>query len=175
MCKFVQIIYNPSFNLFANLHYIPEIQKCYSKYAKFLQDDFVKFEEDVLPLIERSFPFFWAVTDFYGNFMGFVLLDNFCGGVNQLYSAELTTCFERKAWGDFTRYSAKIFLKKCFDELGLHKIKVQVYPDNFRTAMLMKSSGFRYESTLKSETLRNGKPQDIDIYSLYRDYYYKTR
>lgn len=175
MCKFVHVVYNPSFHLYANLHYIPEIQKCYSKYAKYLQDDFVKFENDVVSLLERSFPFFWAVTDYDNNFMGFVLLDNFCGGENQLYSAELTTCFDRKAWGDFTRYSAKIFLKKCFDEFGLHKIKVQVYPDNFRTAVLMKSAGFRYESTLKAETLRRGKPQDIDIYALYRDYYYKTR
>ena len=26
----------------------------------------------------------------------------------------------------------------------------------------------------KNETLRNGKPQDIEVYSLYRNYYYKT-
>lgn len=107
--------------------------------------------------------------------MGFVSLDNFIGGGNILYSAELTTCFEKKAWGSFTRYSAKIFLKKCFDELGLVKIKVQVYPDNFRTKALLKSSGFEYESTLKAETMRGGKMQDIDIYALYRTYYYKTR
>ena len=58
---------------------------------------------------------------------------------------------------------------------GYTKIKAQIYPDNFRIASLLKASGFQYETTLKSETLRNGKPQDIDVYGLYRDYYYKTR
>ena len=43
MCKFVQVIYKPSLNLFLNLHYIPDIQRCYSQYSKYLQDDFAKF------------------------------------------------------------------------------------------------------------------------------------
>lgn len=192
MCKFVQVLYNTPHSLFSNLHYIPAIKACYSKYSRYLQDDFANFDDDILSYIEHCFPFFWVVLTYDNRFMGFVSLDNFTGGINYadnssiyisnekkvsniLYSAELTTCFDKKAWGDFTRYSAKIFLKKCFDELGLYKIKVQVYPDNFRTAALMKSTGFKYESTLKSETLRNGKPQDIDIYALYRTYYYKTR
>ena len=175
MCKFINILINPKHNLFSNLHYIPFIKNCYNKYYKILQDDFAKYESDIFSYIEHCFPYFWVVTTYNNEFMGFVCLDNFIGGGNTLYSAELTTCFDKKAWGTFTRYSAKIFLKKCFDELGLTKIKVQVYPDNFRTAALMKCSGFKYESTLKAETLRQGKMQDIDIYALYRTYYYKTR
>lgn len=184
MCKFVQIIYNPGHNLFANLHYVPKVQACYSKYVKYLHDDFVNFESDIYRYLEHCFPYIWAITTYDDQFMGFVSLDNLVGGkicskngniedIN--YSAELTTCFEKQAWGIFTRYSAKFFLKKCFDELGLYKIKAQIYPDNSRIATLLKSSGFEYETTLKSETLRNGKPQDIDVYGLYRNYYYKTR
>ena len=105
--------------------------------------------------------------------MGFVFLDNFVGNKNKLYSAEITTCFDKKAWGSFTRYSAKFFLKMCFDELGLYKIRAQIYPDNFRVKNFLKDCGFIYESTLKNETLRGGKPQDIEIYALYRSYYYK--
>lgn len=105
--------------------------------------------------------------------MGFVFLDNFVGNKNKLYSAEITTCFDKKAWGSFTRYSAKFFLKMCFDELGLYKIRAQIYPDNFRVKNFLKDCGFIYESTLKNETLRGGKPQDIEIYVLYRSYYYK--
>ncbi|MCM1339093.1 MAG: GNAT family N-acetyltransferase [Muribaculaceae bacterium] len=107
--------------------------------------------------------------------MGFVYLDNFIGNGDMLYSAELTTCFDRCAWGVFTRYCAKFFLKKCFDEFGLYKIKAQIYSDNYRVKSLLKSSGFVHEATLKNETLRLGKPQNIEVYSLYRDYYYKTR
>lgn len=190
MCKFLPVIYSPRHNLFSNLHYIPAIQACYSKYRKYLQDDFAHREDDICSFIEQVFPFFWAIeTQRTGEFMGFVYLDNLTGGKmnflsesssaifnkNILYSAELTTCFEKRAWGDFTRYSAKLFLRKCFCELGLYKVKAQIYPENFRVKTLMKSAGFEYESTLKAETLRNGKPQDIDVYAVYRNYYYNKR
>ena len=100
--------------------------------------------------------------------------ENFVGNGETAFSAELTTCFEREAWGSFTRYCAKIFLKKCFDEIGLHKIRASIYPDNFRVSTLLKSAGFVYEATLPQETMRGGKLQDIDVYALYRDYYYKN-
>ena len=53
------------------------------------------------------------------------------------------------------------------------KIKAQIYPDNFRVRNFLKDCGFVYETTLKNETLRGGKFQDIEIYALYRNYYYK--
>lgn len=175
MCKFKKIKYSHYGYLSSNLHYIPQIKACYEKYLKFLQDDFLlSYHNDILSLIQ-SIPHFWVITDYCDEFMGFVYLDNFTGSKNFLYSAELTTCFDRKAWGNFTRYSAKFFLKKAFDEFGLQKIKAQIYPDNFRIKKLLKSSGFIYESTLKNETIRQGKMQDLEVYSIYRDYYYKTR
>ena len=99
--------------------------------------------------------------------MGFVALENPCGDEKTLYCAELLTCLDKKAWGSFSRYGAKVFLKKCFEELGIYKIKALVFPDNFRVSTLLKTSGFRYETTLKAETLRMGKPQDIDVYAVY--------
>ena len=169
MCKFLKV--KDSFKLLSLLHYIPSVEKCYRKYSKYFQDDFSK---DTGLSLNGIYPNFWIILDYSDNFMGFVFLDNFVGIRGNLFSAELTTCFDRKAWGSFTRYSAKIFLKKCFDEFGLFKIKAQIYPDNFRIRNLLKDCGFEYESTLKNETLRNGKPQDIEVYSLYRNYYYKT-
>lgn len=167
MCKFIQILDLP-----CPLHYISSVEKCYRKYFKYFQDDFMS--ENCFGCMGSVYPNFWLILDYSDNFMGFVFLDNFVGNREKLFSAELTTCFDRKAWGSFTRYSAKIFLKKCFDEFGLFKIKAQIYPDNFRIRNLLKDCGFEYESTLKNETLRNGKPQDIEVYSLYRNYYYKT-
>lgn len=155
------------------LRYVPELERCYHKYFKYFQDDFsLSLKQNVLNYIVQI-PFFWIILDYFDNFMGFVFLDNFIGNAEKLYSAELTTCFDRRAWGSFTRYSAKIFLKKCFDEFGLQKIKAQIYPDNFRVKNLLKDCGFEYETTLKNETIRLGKPQDIEVYGLYRSYYYK--
>jgi RimJ/RimL family protein N-acetyltransferase len=171
MCKFINVGLILPFFLY-DLLYISEIQKCYRKYYKYLQDDFNQANEvDIQKFIKEKSPYFWMISTFDNEFMGFVFLDNFVGNEKCLYSAELTTCFDKKAWGSFTRYSAKIFLKKCFDELGLFKIKAQIYPDNFRVKNLLKDAGFNYESTLIKETLRAGKPQDIEVYSLYKSYY----
>ena len=168
MCMFLQIKQLS----FKNLHYIEEIISCYKKYSKYLHDDFTT--NDGIEYVVYSIPYLWVINDIHGNFMGFVSLDNFLENESSSFSAEITTCFHRRAWGSFTKYSAKIFLKKCFDELGLYKIKAQVFPDNYRVISLLKSAGFEYETTLPSETLRNGKLQNIDIYSVKRSYYYKN-
>ena len=170
MCKFIQIIYNPRLTLFQNLHYIPHIKNCYERYSKYLHDDFASNSFNLY--IEETSPYIWAILDYNDQFMGFVSLDNFIGDNTHKYSAEILTCFERKAWGKFTRYSAKFFLKKCFDELGLYKIKALVYPDNFRISSLLKHAGFKYETTLPAETVRFGKLQDIKQFAIYRTYYY---
>ena len=160
MCKFIEVDLNTPHNLFSILHHIPNIQNCYRKYYKYLQDDFAEYEEDILSYISHCSPYFWIVLDYDDTFMGFIAMDNFVGSRQNLYSGEISVC------------GAKIFLKKCFDELGLYKIKAQIFPDNFRVKSILKTSGFKYESTLKEDTLRNGVPQDIEVYSLYRNYYY---
>ena len=171
MCKFKQIYINPKSLNIENLHYIPKILQCYKKYSKYLHDDFTT--DEGIDYIMYSIPYLWAICDFEENFMGFVSLDNFTGNGYQNFCAELTTCFHHIAWGNFTRYSAKIFLKKCFDDFGLYKIKALTFPDNHRVKNLLKSAGFEYETTLPKDTVRNGKLQDIEVYSIYRNYYYK--
>lgn len=173
MCKFRRIISDAGTINSSSLHYISFIEKCWNKYSKYIQDDFSLVTDKHSLLSHICNPFFWVILDYEENFMGFVFLDNLVGNKNQLYSAEITTCFDKKAWGNFTRYSAKFFLKMCFDNFGLYKIKAQIYPDNFRVRNFLKSCGFVYESTLKNETQRLGKPQDIEVYALYRSYYYK--
>lgn len=169
MCVFIQLKLD-SDSSFSNLHYMFEIINCYNKYSKYLCDDFA--DSNGINIILNSMPYIWAICEISGKFMGFVLLDNFTGNNKKLFSAELTVCYDRHAWGNFTRYSAKFFLKKCFDELGLYKIKASIFPDNHRVKTLLKSSGFKYVTTLPNETLRKGKLQNIEIYEINRNYYY---
>ena len=168
MCRFINI------NKENITKYLFELNQCYQKYYKYLQDDFTEKYEDVRQFVEQFGKYSWIVEEFIsGKFMGFLALDNFIGNDKKLYSAEITTFYKKEAWGIFTKYSGKLFLKKCFDELGLEKVKAVIFSDNFRVKTLLKNSGFVYESTLKSETLRNNKKQDIEIYSIYRNYFYK--
>lgn len=171
MCRFVQITSYPKSTADFYSHYIHKILNCYDKYLRYLQDDFAN--TNSIEIIMSKIPYLWAICDRQYNFMGFAFLDNFVGNDYCFYSAELTVAFRRCAWGNFTKYSGKIFLKKCFDTFGFQKIKAQVYPDNARIKQLLKSTGFSYTVTLPAETLRKGRQQDIDVYTLNRDYYKK--
>ena len=158
MCKFVQ---------FEIKHFI-FVSQLYNKYKKYLEDDYN--EDTIAGLIKRTSPFFWVILSDTTP-AGFVYLENIIGNSKKIHSAEVTTCFHPNFWGSFPKYCAKIFFKKCFDELGLYKVKALVYPQNHRVKTLLKSSGFCKEAELVGETYRNGKPQNIEIYSLFRTYY----
>ena len=88
-------------------------------------------------LILRTTPFFWVITE-NDIVSGFVYLDNIIGNSSQLHSAELTTCFDKKFWGNYTKICAHIFIKHIFQKYNFIKIKALVYPQNFRVKNLLK-------------------------------------
>lgn len=63
----------------------------------------------------------------------------------------------------------EIFINYCFQHYGFQKIKALVYPDNSRVKTLLKNAGFVKEALLKSETLRKGQLQDIELYSVFNN------
>ena len=158
MCKFVS--FKPEYWDFVScLH---------NKFKKYLEDDYN--EDTLASLIENAQPFFWVILSDTSP-AGFVYLENFIGSNKKLHSAEVTTCIHPMFWGSFSKYCAKLFFKKCFDELGLYKIKALIYPENFKVKTLLKMCGFIKEAELTAETMRCGKLQNIEIYSLFRTYY----
>lgn len=176
MCKFLRI---ESFSEFKKnkyySEYIVSAGKIYRKYSKYLFDDFCPYKNcGIETFIKNRSPYFWIILNSDDRFMGFVYLDNFTGNDNKLFSAEVSVCFDRCAWGIFVRYCAKFFFKMCFDIFGFYKLKAQIYPQNIYVRKLLKDCGFEYDTTVHAETLRLGKIQDIEIYSLYRKYYYKN-
>lgn len=175
MCKFIRIkTYEDLKNSEKYSKYIKLINELNLKYSKFLFDDFFeKSDLKIKTFIDKFCPYFWLVMDRYDNFAGFVFLDDFVGNEEELFSAEVSVCFTKRYWGNFVRYCSKIFFKMCFDVFGFYKIKAQFYPQNKFARMLLQDCGFVYEVRLPKETLKNGKPQDIEVYSLYRNYYYK--
>ena len=121
----------------------------YIKYLRYLEDDYALNNSNIYDyffnLIQRTSPFFFVITE--GDLVsGFVYLDNLIGDGKRLHSAELTTCFDKK-------------------------IKALVYPDNSRVKTLLKNSGFVKEAVLKNETLRNNKLQDVEVYSVFSQFY----
>lgn len=158
MTKFLSPYENPI--------YLERVIFLYLKYSTYLDDDYAqngqKFLDYFFSLLQR--------TDFYvieeeDAVSGFVYLDNFIGNSNNFHSAELTVCFDKKFWGEYTKNCAHLFLGLCFKKYGFKKIKALIYPENFRVKTLLKSAGFEKEALLKGETMRNNRLQDVEVYS----------
>ena len=168
--RFERLIINRRMGVFQNLKYFPYVMSLYVKYLKVLEDDFSKMQENVfdgmLDFIEKTSPHFYLVLS-EDEVCGFFCLDNFIGVADKLYSAEVITCFYKKYWGTFTKYAGLSFKDFCFKELGLTKLKAIIYPQNYRVRGILNSCGFVKEASLKGETLKNGKLQNVDIYSTF--------
>ena len=144
-------------NFVTHPHYFWEIASLYNRWRNYLEDDY---PED----FTRFAPFLWAITapcdTPEDKFAGFVYLENFTG-----YKAEINVCFEREYWGDFVRECKPEFLNYCFNELGLQKLTAYVYPQNRLVRGILRDAGFTKEGHLHAETLKNGKPQDVEVWA----------
>lgn len=172
MSKFIKIIINRRRNEFRSIQYLPQIIKLYEKFSRYLHDDYFlqnqKTSVDaVIDLVENVSPFFWIILDKKSSeFAGFAFLDNLNGGEQNFHSAEITTCFEPAFWGSYTKLCARKFIKYCFKKYKFKKLKAFVFPQNVKVKMLLKQAGFKKEALLKSETIKNGQMQDIEVYSI---------
>lgn len=174
MNKFIKVIVNRKNKEFKNIEYLPQIIKLYERFSKYLHDDYFLSNQKssvdaVINLVERAYPFFWAIIDKKSSkFSGFVFLDNLVGNRNNFHSAEVTTCFDPSFWGQYTKLCAKKFIKYCFKKYKFKKLKAHVFSQNLKVRGLLKRVGFKKEAILKAETVKNGTLQDIEIYSIIR-------
>lgn len=169
--EFKRIILRHDLNICENTEYLPKIFDLYSRYTENLEDDFSplhKSFENFLDFAEKISPHIYAV--FYeNNLCGVIFLENFTGDTENLYSAEVSICIKRKYWGKTALYISEIFKKYCFDVLKITKLKALIYPQNKLVKRLLNKCGFKKEAVLISETVKNSKPQNIEIYSVFNN------
>ena len=170
MSKFIKIIVNRARNEFRNIEYLPDIIRLYERFSRYLYDDyFLKNQpcavDAVIDLVERTSPYFWVIVHKQsGKLAGFVFLDNWVGAKDDFHGTEVTTCFYPDYWGIYTKICARRFVKYCFKNYKIKKLKAYIFPQNFKVKTLLKSAGFQKEATLKAETVKNGVLQDIDVF-----------
>lgn len=174
MSRFIKIIINRKRKEFRNIQYLPQIITLYEKFSRYLHDDYflqnrLSSVDAVIDLVERASPYFWVIVDEASlKLAGFVFLDNWVGAKGLNHSAEITTCFNPSFWGFYTKNCAKQFVRYCFKKYKFKKLKAQIFPQNFKVRVLLRSAGFKKEALLKGETIKNGIMQDIEVYSIVR-------
>ncbi len=169
MCKFVKLVIDRQNSRYENTRYLSNVMFLYSRYAKFLNDDYAPevCYMNLINMIEKCGELFFIVLNKQNDdFAGFIYLDNPIGNNKKLHCYEVTVCLEKKYWGNFTRKLSIEFFNYCFGALRLEKVKAQIYPFNNRVRSILKFSGFHKDGVLRGETLKNGKLQDIEVYSL---------
>ena len=167
--NFKRLILNRNFGIFENVEYLSETFELYRQYSDNLEDDFSPFRlsyENFTDFLERVSPHFYIVFQ-KDRFCGFITLENLVGDENTIHSAEVTICLKRKYWGKFSLNIALKFKNYCFNVLKITKLKALIYTQNKLSKNLLNKCGFTREAILKSETVKGGKPQDIEIYTLF--------
>lgn len=171
MIRFLKLTISPKEGRFENISYLPAVIGLVEKYKHCLLDDYFldgynTIVDALLALIERVTPYFWVVADSKGNLCGFIYLDDWTGAKNNPHSASVTTCFAPEYHGRFTKFAGRRFVKYVFKRYKLKKLKAEIYARNGNAIALLRCLGFEYEATLKSETMVNSTPTDINVYSI---------
>jgi RimJ/RimL family protein N-acetyltransferase len=74
---------------------------------------------------------------------------------------------EKEAWGQgYGPEAARLILKYGFEELGLHRIGLDVYSHNPRAIRAYEKAGFVREGTLRESYYRNGVYHDTIVMSV---------
>lgn len=85
-------------------------------------------------------------------------------------NAEYAISMREKAMGTgASLYGTKEILKFAFQNLGLHKVYLNVCTENKRAIKFYKKFGFVYEGISKEHVLIKGKLRDLEWYAYYED------
>jgi len=69
----------------------------------------------------------------------------------------------------------KVLVKFIFEQMNIHKIKLEVYSFNQRAQKCYEKVGFKKEAVLKDEIFRNGQYHDIICMSMFKEEYFSKR
>lgn len=171
MSKFLKLNISRKRAVFENISYLPAAIALAQRYKSKILDDYSTenirdFASFFVELVEKTSPYFWVLTGKNGEFKGFVYLDDWQGSYKTPHCATVTTCIDPRYWGSFTKWAGKRFIKYVFKRFKLKKLKAELYSGNKNAVSLLKKIGFNHECTLKNETIVNGKPVNIELYSI---------
>lgn len=97
--------------------------------------------------------------------------------INTYGNGELGYFLNQRDWNrGYMREALAVVLNLCFETLQIHRLELQIDPQNHASEAVAKKSGFRYEGTRrKVMKLNDGRYHDLMMYALLREEYEKRR
>lgn len=147
-----------------NTEYYKDILKLIHKHKNVLLDDYLpQNAEDLINLIDDLYPWFFIMFKHH-DFLGYMYCHTWYGDKERKHSCYLTSAAIKRFYGKDTRKVLCLFCNYLFDALGLVKVRAEVKKENALCIKLLEDCRFKKEGYLKSNTLLNGKPQDMLVY-----------
>ncbi len=170
MFKFKKIYLNTIFKNPYGARVFGDVYECAEKFQNQLFDDFFKsspqtFLEKFINLINFHTPYFWAIYEAKSNkFAGFCYFYDVIKNRDKIFSATVTTAFDKAFWGKKARICAHEFLNYVFEKFEIQKLKAETYAKNPYPTRFLRDLGFVCEGILKGETLSNGAAIDVAVW-----------
>ena len=114
-------------------------------------------------VIQREDEHHIKVTDQENKLVGFMILANTEKETSTIELRRIVIQDKGKGYGRQCMEWVKTF---AFNELGAHRLWLDVFTDNRRACHLYESVGFQYEGTKRETVFENGNWKDQHIYSI---------
>lgn len=141
---------------------------CDSEVNCFFQFDFASMtRERALEFVENSFTDetqHFAIVDDGDHYLGTISLKNIS---KRDRNAEYAIVTRKEAWGGgAAREATKEIIRYAFEELGLHRVYLNVLEENVRANQFYVKCGFVLEGTFKDHLYLQGEYKNLNWYAM---------
>lgn len=131
------------------------------------------FIQDANKDVQDQQAYHFAITEDGEEYLGTISLKNI-DPLNQ--SAEYAIVLRKCAWGKgLGSQATEEILKFAFDNLGLHRVALNVLSDNYTAIRLYEKCGFCYEGEWKECLYFSGRLHSLKWYRILRQEWQKTK
>ncbi len=143
---------------------------CLKYHSRLFDDDFFRIN---FSTPERFFNFikqfkdniYFVLLGKEEKFAGFFYLYETKKAANGYFDSKITLCICRPYWGFGSYAIAKKGLKFLFETMNVRKLSVEIVGENSYAWKLIEKLEFEYEATLKKECFKNGRAENLHIFS----------
>ncbi len=130
----------------------------------------------VYEIIEGHIPYFWLFYKVQSReILGFCYFYDIIPAKRHIHSVSATICLKKSARGLPALICAKKLISEAFNTLNISKIKAECFEDNLYMPNFLTKLGFRREAILKSETIVQNQPKNLEIWSIFNPEFSKNQ
>ena len=149
----------------------PQINHLYTdKIRNATLESVSRFVEDAEKLMKQGITYHYAIVDERDDYLGTISLKN----IEPVKGAEYAISMRGTCHGKgIASWATQEILRMAFEEMGLHRVYLNVLADNEHANRFYVKNNFRYEGESKDCILADGKIRSLKWYAMLAEEYKK--